>query len=52
MVGPVSYVDIKLLRVFAVFSSRLEGNLLFLLGERIACWQGNCEAQPVLLSSE
>ena len=45
IVRHVSYVDIFcFFCVFAVFSRRLEGNLLFLLGERIACWQGNRQA--------
>ena len=45
MANPVSDVDRVLLRIFGVFCANLVGNFLFLLGERIACWQGNCKAQ-------
>jgi hypothetical protein len=45
MIGHVSYVDIELLRLFAVFSRTFEGNLLFLLGDRITRWKRNRQAQ-------
>jgi hypothetical protein len=36
MIGTISYVNIKLLRVFGVFRRNLEGNLLLLLGKHTA----------------
>jgi hypothetical protein len=41
MAGQVSDVDVELLRVFAVFSGNLEGHFLFLLCDRVACWQND-----------
>ena len=43
--GTVSDVKKLLLRVFGIFRGDLIGNVLFLLGERIACRHGNCHTQ-------
>jgi hypothetical protein len=45
MVGHVSCVDIEWLGVFAVLSGNFEGDLLFLLGDRGTCRQGDCQAE-------
>jgi hypothetical protein len=52
MASNVSDVEELLLRVFGIFSGHLVGNLLCLLGDRVAPRLGNCNAKQSKWSSE